>query len=154
MRRVCLGPSEPVMPWTMTLEFSVRKIAICLESFRLGVSGGELGGAARGAVHGVHPVTRGWLASARMRRPSSALLPSSRTTSGLVASSPRSCRAETMPLATASQAVMPPKTLTKTLFTAGSERMISRPLAMTSAEAPPPMSRKLAGLTPPNSSPA
>ena len=51
-----------------------------------------------------------------------------------------------MPLATASQAVMPPKTLTNTLFTSGSDRMMSRPLAITSAEAPPPMSRKLAGL--------
>ncbi len=59
-----------------------------------------------------------------------------------------------MPLATASQAVIPPKTLTKTLFTAGSDRMMCSPLAITSAEAPPPMSRKLAGLTPPNSSPA
>src|SRR4051794_23731022 len=99
-------------------------------------------------------VTSGWLASARIRRPSSTLLPSSRTTSGLVASSPRMPRAVTMPLATASQAVIPPNTLTNTLFTAGSERMISRPFAITSAEAPPPMSRKLAGRTPPNSSPA
>ncbi len=42
---------------------------------------------------------------------------------------------------------MPPKTLTNTDLTSGSPRMISRPFAMTSAEAPPPMSRKLAGLT-------
>ena len=59
-----------------------------------------------------------------------------------------------MPLATASQEVMPPKTLTKTLLTCGSDRMMCRPLAMTSALAPPPMSRKLAGFWPPNSSPA
>jgi hypothetical protein len=59
-----------------------------------------------------------------------------------------------MPFATASQAVIPPKTLTKTDFTDGSLRMISRPLAITSAEAPPPMSRKLAGFTPPCRSPA
>ena len=59
-----------------------------------------------------------------------------------------------MPFATASQAVMPPKTLTNTLSTCGSEMMISRPFAITSAHAPPPMSRKLAGFTPPNSSPA
>ena len=59
-----------------------------------------------------------------------------------------------MPLATSSQAVMPPKTLTKTLFTAGSDSTISRPLAITAADAPPPMSRKLAGRTPPNCSPA
>lgn len=59
-----------------------------------------------------------------------------------------------MPLATASQAVMPPKTLTKTLFTEGSERTISSPFAITAALAPPPMSRKFAGLTPPCRSPA
>jgi hypothetical protein len=28
MRAVCLLPSEPVMPWTMTLLFSLRKIDI------------------------------------------------------------------------------------------------------------------------------
>jgi hypothetical protein len=49
---------------------------------------------------------------------------------------------------------MPPKTLTNTDFTCGSPRMTSRPAAMTVAEAPPPMSRKLAGLTPPWFSPA
>src|SRR3954468_3950235 len=52
MRWVCLRPSEPVMPWTMTLLFSLRKIDICSGPVREG-SGGELGGAARGAVHGV-----------------------------------------------------------------------------------------------------
>src|SRR6185437_13563473 len=52
-----------------------------------------------------------------------------------------------MPLATASQEVIPPKTLTKTDFTDGSPRMISSPSAITSAEAPPPISRKLAGRT-------
>jgi len=57
-------------------------------------------------------------------------------------------------LATASQEVMPPKTFTKTLRTLGSDSTISRPFAITSAEAPPPMSRKLAGLIPPNSWPA
>ena len=59
-----------------------------------------------------------------------------------------------MPLATSSQEVMPPKTLTNTARTWSSPRMMSRPLAITSAEAPPPMSRKLAGLTPPCFSPA
>ena len=54
-----------------------------------------------------------------------------------------------MPLATATQEVMPPKTLTNTLLTCGSPRMTSSPAAMTSADAPPPMSRKLAGFTPP-----
>ena len=59
-----------------------------------------------------------------------------------------------MPLATSSQAVIPPKTFTNTALTSGSPRMISSPLAITSADAPPPMSRKFAGFTPPNSSPA
>src|SRR5829696_726863 len=55
MRWVCLRPSEPVMPWTMTLLFSLRKIDIllsCPESGRR--SGGEFGGPACGAVHRVH----------------------------------------------------------------------------------------------------
>ena len=94
-------------------------------------------------------VTSGWLASSRMRRPSSTLLPSRRTTSGLVASSPRISSAPTMPLATSSQAVMPPKTFTNTLLTCASWRITSRPSAITWALAPPPMSRKLAGFTPP-----
>src|SRR4051794_2082819 len=50
MRLVCFMPSEPVMPWTMTLEFSVRKIAI-LSPFSARV--GQFGRAVRGAVHGV-----------------------------------------------------------------------------------------------------
>ena len=59
-----------------------------------------------------------------------------------------------MPLATASQEVMPPKTFTKTLLTCESLRITSRPLAITSADAPPPMSRKFAGFTPSCFSPA
>src|SRR5918999_5747005 len=76
MRCVCLRPSEPVMPWTMTLLFSLRKIDICGSPvLRSGggwplwrprrelasgggqrgpLSGGELGGPASGAVHRVH----------------------------------------------------------------------------------------------------
>src|SRR5215217_2712126 len=56
IRWVCLRPSEPVMPWTMTLLFSVRKIDIsCGPVGSRGRSGGgELGGPARGAVHRVH----------------------------------------------------------------------------------------------------
>src|SRR4051794_26139988 len=55
MRWVCLLPSEPVMPWTMTLLFSLRKIDIlvsCREKSGRR-SGGEFGGPARGAVHRV-----------------------------------------------------------------------------------------------------
>src|SRR5919112_1055245 len=53
MRWVCFMPSEPVMPWTMTLLFSLRKIDISLVPVSLRVSGGELGCPACGAVHGV-----------------------------------------------------------------------------------------------------
>src|SRR5918998_1841545 len=76
MRWVCLRPSEPVMPWTMTLLFSLRKIDISAVSCSQwkdpvpltprelgaslwtgprGLGGGELGGPAGGAVHRVHP---------------------------------------------------------------------------------------------------
>src|SRR5829696_2690486 len=101
--------------------------------------------------------TPGSAASVRIRRPRSALLPSSRTTSGSVTASSRdssSRKACTIPFATSSQAVIPPKTFTRTDRTDGSARMISSPFAITSAEAPPPMSRKLAGRTPPCRSPA
>src|SRR3954453_8421992 len=51
IRRVCLVPSEPVMPWTMILEFSVSQIAMsCVPRPLLA---GQLGRASRGAVHGV-----------------------------------------------------------------------------------------------------
>src|SRR5690606_7158730 len=101
--------------------------------------------------------TSGLPARDRISRPAAALLPSSRTTSGLVTRSPRcasNSSACTMPLATSSQAVIPPKTLTNTALTSGSDSTISRPLAITEALAPPPMSRKLAGRTPPRDSPA
>src|SRR4249919_3150444 len=56
IRWVCFMPSEPVMPWTMTLELSVSQIAI--SSVLLGsVSVAcvrELGSAVGRAVHGVH----------------------------------------------------------------------------------------------------
>src|SRR6478672_12304254 len=55
MRCVCFMPSEPVMPWTMTLEFSSRKIAIVVFSRPLSVRRGrsQLGGLAGRAVHGL-----------------------------------------------------------------------------------------------------
>src|SRR6187431_833297 len=56
IRWVCFMPSEPVMPWTMTLESAVRKMAMGVVSlFALvgSVAGGQLGGPAGGAVHGV-----------------------------------------------------------------------------------------------------
>jgi hypothetical protein len=57
-------------------------------------------------------------------------------------------RASRTPLATSSTRVMPPKMLTKMERTAGSELMTSRAAAMTSALAPPPMSKKLAAEPP------
>src|SRR3954454_18373925 len=51
IRWVCLRPSEPVMPCTMTLLFSVRKIAMSV--VRPLLRGRELGRLAGGAVHGV-----------------------------------------------------------------------------------------------------
>ena len=53
-----------------------------------------------------------------------------------------------MPLATSSHRVMPPKMFTKIDRTAGSVLMTSRAAAMTSALAPPPMSRKFAAVPP------
>src|SRR6476661_4086037 len=56
MRWVCFMPSDPVMPWTMTFESALRKIAmvsfsLLLARWSVGGPGGELGGTARGAVH-------------------------------------------------------------------------------------------------------
>src|SRR4051812_11447549 len=51
MRWVCLRPSEPVMPCTMTLLSSVRKIAMVVLPL---LRSRELGRLAGGAVHGVH----------------------------------------------------------------------------------------------------
>ena len=86
MRIVCLVPSEPVMPWTRILEFSVRKIAI-------GVRPPGPRARPRGARHrpSCRPAPRaGCPRRWRICRPRSALLPSRRTTSGLVTGSPLS----------------------------------------------------------------
>src|SRR5215213_3746090 len=48
IRRVCLLPSEPVMPWTMTLLFSVSQIAMSAPLR------GKLGGPVGRTVHRVH----------------------------------------------------------------------------------------------------
>src|SRR5512145_157746 len=50
IRRVCFWPSEPVMPWTTTLLFSSRKIAMVTQS---SLTGRELGGAVGRTVHRV-----------------------------------------------------------------------------------------------------
>src|SRR5262245_15812147 len=59
IRRVCLVPSDPVMPWTRILLCPLRKIDIVspCPSTRAALElarGGELGRAPRGAVHGVY----------------------------------------------------------------------------------------------------
>ena len=53
-----------------------------------------------------------------------------------------------MPFATSSQRVMPPKMLNRIAFTLGSERITSSAVTILSASAPPPTSRKFAGLPP------
>src|SRR5437660_151664 len=82
----------------------------------------------------------------RMARPSSSRVPLKRTTSGSFICS-RS-RAVTMPLATSSPRVMPPKTLIRTPLTRGFMRMTASAFSTTSAFAPPPMSQKLAARPP------
>ncbi len=62
----------------------------------------------------------------------------------------RSRMAAIMPRATSSQRVIPPKMLMSTALTLLSERMMRSAAATLSDWAPPPISRKLAGL-PPNS---
>src|SRR5215472_3969589 len=51
MRAPCLRPSEPVMPWTMTRFWAVRKIAI---SCSRNGQAGQLGGTPRRVVHRRH----------------------------------------------------------------------------------------------------
>jgi hypothetical protein len=56
--------------------------------------------------------------------------------------------AVTMPFATSSQRVMPPKMLKRITFTFGSEVMISSAATTLSGFEEPPMSRKFAGSPP------
>ena len=86
---------------------------------------------------------RGCAASARIRRPSSAFVPSSRTTSGTVRVDALQ-RARARLAATRSHRVMPPKMLMNTALTAGSDSTTSSEVAIWSALAPPPTSRKFA----------
>src|SRR3954452_408365 len=90
--------------------------------------------------------TFGRSASARIRRPSSSLVPSRRTKNGTCTST-RS-NASTRPRATSSQRVMPPKMLNSTAVTFSSERITSTASTIASAFEPPPASRKFAGRPP------
>src|SRR5215831_18537758 len=58
IRRPCLVPSDPVMPWIMIRLSPVRKIAISCSRRGLG-AGGQLGRTARSTVHGVVPLDGG-----------------------------------------------------------------------------------------------
>src|ERR1700693_1201249 len=78
--------------------------------------------------------------------PSSTLVPSSRTTSGTCR--PTSLTAATTPSAITSQRMMPPKMLTRMPFTFGLAVMILNAAVTFSLVAPPPTSRKFAGLSP------
>src|SRR5690606_2262072 len=84
--------------------------------------------------------------SASTLAPSSALLPSRRTTTGTL--TPTSFTAPMMPSAIMSQRTIPPKMLTRTAATLLSDRMILNASVTRSLVAPPPTSRKLAGLPP------
>src|SRR5690554_936995 len=78
--------------------------------------------------------------------PSSALVPSRRTTTGTL--TPTCSTAPMMPSAIMSQRTMPPKMLTSTSFTLSSERISLNASATRPLVAPPPTSRKLAGEPP------
>ena len=84
--------------------------------------------------------------SARILRPSSALVPCKRTTSGT--SMPSSPAAATTPSAIRSQRTMPPKMFTRIAFTLSSRRMSLKASFTFSLSAPPPASRKFAGEPP------
>src|SRR5208282_2754904 len=78
--------------------------------------------------------------------PSATLVPSRRTTSGT--RKPTSFTAATTPSAMTSQRMIPPKILIKIPFTLGSEVMILNAAVTFSLLAPPPTSRKFAGVSP------
>ena len=75
-------------------------------------------------------------------------MPSMRTTIGILMFSSRA--AFTTPVASVSQRRMPPKMLISTAFTFGSESRMRNAFFTCSALAPPPTSRKFAGLPPAN----
>ena len=84
--------------------------------------------------------------SARIFLPMSTLVPSSLTTSGTLRLTWRA--AVTTPCAMTSHFMIPPKILTRIAFSFGFFSMILNASVTFSAEAPPPTSRKFAGLPP------
>jgi elongation factor Tu len=98
------------------------------------------------ASESVSAVMIGRPLSFRIRRPSSTLVPASRTTSGIFSSVSRV--AWTTPCATQSQRLMPAKMFTSIARMLLSESTSRKAAATRSGEAPPPTSRKLAGVPP------
>src|SRR5580704_5423076 len=90
--------------------------------------------------------TIGRFASASSWRPSTSLVPSSRTTNGTVGLI--FLNASISPRATSSPRVMPPKMMNSTALTLGFDRITSTALVIASAFEPPPASRKFAGEPP------
>src|SRR5579884_68906 len=84
--------------------------------------------------------------SARICRPFSTLVPSSRSTIGTLMSSARA--ASTTPVASVSTRRMPPKMLISTALTLGSESRMRNAFFTCSELAPPPTSKKFAGFPP------
>src|SRR5689334_6608416 len=78
--------------------------------------------------------------------PCSSFVPFMRTTSGTLSDTARD--AAMTPSAITSQRMMPPKMLTRIAFRSGLRSMILNASVTFSADAPPPTSRKLAGLPP------
>ena len=115
---------------------------------RPSTSRGQLHRGLRRLEHGRRHRRFGGAASARIRRPSSAFVPSSRTTIG--SSSDISPSAWRIPRATSSQRVIPPKMLKKIAFTCGSFVITERASTTPWASPPPPRSQKFAGRPPAN----
>ena len=135
--RVEARPRRPVMPWTKSRVFrSTRMLMRTASTIR------------RAAV--VPCLSRGVMSSplfARIARPFSTFVPSSRTTSGRPRARPPSWR-RPRPRAITSQRMIPPKMFTRMPWTVGSSRMIRNAVVTCSAVAPPPTSRKFAGSPP------
>ncbi len=85
-------------------------------------------------------------AAVRMRTASASFVPVSRMTSGTWRGN--CCVACTMPFATSSHRVMPPKMLKRIAFTCGSAVMMRSAATTFCGLELPPMSRKLAGAPP------
>src|SRR5262249_58892226 len=119
-------PLSPVMPWTMIGVFSSIRMLIGLlpaRAYAVALVGScaalQASTALLAASAKVSAVISSSPLSARILRPSSTLVPASRTTSGTFTSTV--WQACTTPLATQSQRLMPAKKLTSTALTLASD---------------------------------